>query len=87
MNAARTVAVLVPLVLLLAGLHAAAGAAATPRPHILFLLADDLGFADVGYTGSLIKTPVIDRLAGEGQVLGHYYVMHCCSPTRAAPAP
>lgn len=47
-------------------------------------MADDLGFGDLGYTGSDIKTPVIDGLATAGQILGHYYVMHCCSPTRSA---
>ena len=47
-------------------------------------MADDLGFGDLGYTGSDIRTPVIDGLADAGQVLGHYYVMHCCSPTRSA---
>ena len=58
--------------------------AASLKPHILFLLADDLGYGDLGYTGSDIKTPVIDSLAKNGTVMGHYYVMQCCSPTRAA---
>ena len=43
----------------------------------------DLGFADLGYTGSGIVTPRIDSLANDGIILDHYYVMHCCSPTRA----
>ena len=64
------------------------GAKAMPtskkQPHILFVLADDLGFGDLGYTGSDIKTPVIDGLAKAGTIMGHYYVMQCCSPTRAA---
>lgn len=59
-------------------------AIAKKQPHILFLLADDLGFGDLGYTGSDIKTPVIDNLAKAGTIMGHYYVMQCCSPTRAA---
>ena len=50
-------------------------------PHAV---ADDLGFGDLGYTGSAIRTPHIDDLAHNGTVLGHYYVMHCCSPTRSA---
>lgn len=54
------------------------------KPHVWIVVADDLGFGDLGYTGSSIKTPTIDRLAGEGVVLGHYYVMHCCTPTRSA---
>ncbi len=54
------------------------------RPNIVIFLADDAGFNDVGYRGSVIKTPHIDRLAGEGLVLDQFYVYHCCSPTRAA---
>lgn len=65
-------------------LVAFASATAKKQPHILFLLADDLGFGDLGYTGSAIKTPVIDNLAKTGTIMGHYYVMQCCSPTRAA---
>ena len=57
---------------------------AKKQPNIIFILADDLGFGDLGYTGSDIKTPLIDGLAKEGSIMGHYYVMHCCSPTRAA---
>ena len=54
-------------------------------PHVWrAAVADDLGFGDLGYTGSDIRTPVIDSLATSGQILGHYYVMHCCSPTRSA---
>eukprot|EP00927_Polykrikos_kofoidii_P054857 TRINITY_DN4920_c0_g3_i1.p1 TRINITY_DN4920_c0_g3~~TRINITY_DN4920_c0_g3_i1.p1 ORF type:complete len:611 (+),score=69.91 TRINITY_DN4920_c0_g3_i1:54-1886(+) len=52
-------------------------------PHILFVLADDLGYHDVGYQGSGIPTPNIDRLAREGTVLSNYYVQPTCSPTRA----
>ena len=59
-------------------------ASAAPPPNVLFLLADDLGFGDLGYTGSSIKTPTIDGLAKAGTIMGHYYVMHCCSPTRSA---
>lgn len=47
-------------------------------------LLDDLGFGDLGYTGSSIQTPHIDALARNGTILDHYYVMHCCSPTRSA---
>ena len=52
------------------------------RPHILFILADDLGYNDVGYHGSSIKTPNIDRLATTGIRLENYYVQPVCSPTR-----
>lgn len=55
-------------------------------PHIIFLLADDLGYNDVGYhgkAGSLIKTPFIDKLARRGVRLENYYVQPICSPTRS----
>ena len=63
---------------------AASSAAAAPRPHVVFLLADDLGWRDVGYHGSKIKTPNIDRLAMAGVRLEQFYVQPLCSPTRAA---
>ncbi|XP_053390526.1 arylsulfatase J-like [Mercenaria mercenaria] len=52
------------------------------RPHILFIVADDLGFNDVGYHGSEIKTPNIDKLALSGVRLENYYVQPVCTPTR-----
>jgi arylsulfatase A-like enzyme len=63
----------------------AQGQADAPRPpNIVFILADDLGWTDVGYHGSEIKTPHIDRLSGEGVRLEQFYVMPVCSPTRAS---
>lgn len=59
-------------------------AAAAPRPNIVFFLIDDLGYTDVGYHGSEIKTPNIDRLAAAGAKLEAFYVQPVCSPTRAA---
>ncbi|XP_078000117.1 arylsulfatase J-like [Glandiceps talaboti] len=53
------------------------------QPHIVFILADDLGWNDVGYHGSVIKTPTIDSLAREGVRLENYYVQPVCSPTRS----
>ncbi|MBC8289545.1 MAG: sulfatase-like hydrolase/transferase [Planctomycetes bacterium] len=53
-------------------------------PNIVILLADDLGWADVSYHGGYVKTPNIDRLAGEGVELDRFYVCPMCSPTRAA---
>eukprot|EP00927_Polykrikos_kofoidii_P046389 TRINITY_DN40624_c0_g1_i1.p1 TRINITY_DN40624_c0_g1~~TRINITY_DN40624_c0_g1_i1.p1 ORF type:complete len:646 (+),score=85.38 TRINITY_DN40624_c0_g1_i1:55-1992(+) len=52
------------------------------RPHIVFVLASDLGFHDVGYRNSGIETPTIDRLASEGRILEKYYVQPTCAPTR-----
>lgn len=54
------------------------------RPHIVFLLADDLGWGDVGWHGKEIKTPHLDRLAAAGARLEQFYVQPVCSPTRAA---
>ena len=58
-------------------------AAASP-PHILFVVVDDLGWSDVGFHGSEIQTPNIDKLASEGVVLDNYYVVSICTPTRSA---
>ena len=53
-------------------------------PNVIILLADDLGWADVGYRGSDIQTPNIDRLAIEGMRLERFYATPFCTPTRAA---
>jgi arylsulfatase A-like enzyme len=63
---------------------ALAASAAAPRPHIVFLLADDLGSADVGWRGGEIQTPHLDKLARAGASLVQFYVQPLCSPTRAA---
>jgi arylsulfatase A-like enzyme len=54
------------------------------RPNILFILADDLGWGDVSYHGSDIRTPNIDKLAETGARLEEFYVQPMCTPTRAA---
>ena len=54
------------------------------QPNIIFLLADDLGNADVGWHGSDIKTPNLDKIAASGAKLEHFYVMPVCTPTRVA---
>jgi arylsulfatase A-like enzyme len=53
------------------------------RPNILLIVADDLGWGDVGYHGSDIMTPYIDQLAVSGVVFEQHYVTPTCSPTRA----
>ena len=53
------------------------------QPNIVFVLADDYGWNDVGYHGSEIKTPTLDRLASDGVKLDNYYVQPICSPTRS----
>lgn len=53
------------------------------KPHILFVVVDDLGFTDVGFRSQEIRTPTIDKLAKQGVVLDQYYVQDVCSPSRA----
>ena len=76
--------VLAALVFSLGVATRAADAVAAPKPNILFILADDLGWGDVGFHGSEIKTPNIDKLASAGARLEQFYVQPVCSPTRAA---
>ena len=54
------------------------------QPHILFMLADDLGWIDVGFHGSKIRTPNIDSLAKGGVILDNFYVQPVCTPARGA---
>jgi arylsulfatase A-like enzyme len=72
------------LALLLLALPGPPVALAAERPHILYITADDLGWKDVGYHGSSIRTPAIDRLAREGARLEHFYVQPYSTQTRAA---
>jgi arylsulfatase len=52
-------------------------------PNIVLILADDLGYADLGYNGSEIPTPNLDQLASEGMLLTNFHAGMTCSPTRA----
>ena len=65
-------------------LLAFAAAAPGAGPNILLMMADDLGWNDVGYNGGEIETPAIDRLAAEGLRLDRYYAFPFCTPTRVA---
>ncbi len=58
--------------------------AAAERPNIVIIVADDLGWNDVGFHGGDIDTPSLDRLAAEGSELNRFYTTPICSPTRAA---
>ena len=62
----------------------AASARGAARPNIVFIMADDLGNADLGYRGGEIKTPNIDKLANEGVRLESFYGEPVCTPSRAA---
>jgi arylsulfatase A-like enzyme len=71
--------------LALAAALAAASAAAAPPPNFVLIVADDLGYADVGCMGaSDVRTPRIDALHARGRRLEHYYGQPVCSPSRAA---
>ncbi len=53
-------------------------------PNIIVILADDLGWGDVGFHGSEIKTPTLDKMASMGAEFHRFYVHSVCSPTRAS---
>ena len=55
------------------------------RPNILFILADDMGYDDIGFMNQHeIDTPHLNALANDGVVLTQYYAQCVCSPSRAA---
>lgn len=56
----------------------------TTPPNILIIMADDLGWNDVGYHGSDIHTPNLDMLAKDGVELNRFYAHPTCSPTRSS---
>jgi arylsulfatase len=56
----------------------------TRRPDLIVILADDLGYSDLGSFGGEIRTPHLDQLAQEGLRLGTFYATPRCSPSRAA---
>ncbi|MCX6901295.1 MAG: sulfatase [Verrucomicrobia bacterium] len=62
-----------------------AAAAASRKPNIIFILADDLGWTDLGIQGSkYYESPNIDRLASQGMLFTNYHNCQNCAPTRAA---
>ncbi len=62
--------------------------AAEPKPNIIVVFCDDLGYADIGPFGSKTHaTPVLDRMAGEGMQLTDFYsTCPVCTPSRASPS-
>ncbi len=53
------------------------------RPNLVLIVADDLGFSDLGSFGGEIRTPNVDKLATEGMRFTNFYVAATCSPTRS----
>ena len=66
--------------------RAAAPAPAAPPPNIILIVADDMGWADLGVQGAKsFRTPHLDRLAGEGTRFTRFYVAQAvCTASRAA---
>ncbi|WP_425613847.1 arylsulfatase [Anatilimnocola sp. NA78] len=65
-------------------LFAAEPATASKRPNVLLIVADDLGWSDVGWHGGFSKTPNMDQLVKTGVELNQHYVQPVCTPTRTA---
>ncbi|KIK59613.1 hypothetical protein GYMLUDRAFT_169532 [Collybiopsis luxurians FD-317 M1] len=57
--------------------------ASSKRPNFLLVVADDLGFSDIGCFGAEIRTPNLDKLASSGVRMTDYHTAAACSPTRA----
>ena len=73
-----------PLALGLLFIVACAPESSTPdRPNVLLIVADDLGYADLGAFGSDIATPNIDALAQEGVLFTGFHTAPSCAPTRS----
>jgi arylsulfatase len=74
------------VVTLLAGTSLTSPAADShpPAPNVILILADDLGFSDLGCFGSEIPTPHLDHMASEGLRLTQFYTTPRCCPSRAA---
>lgn len=60
-----------------------AGVSSASPPNFLVILADDLGYTDIGSFGGEIETPNLDRLAAEGLRMTGFHVAATCSPTRS----
>ncbi len=76
-------ALLFAVLLVAGGLHDTALAQQADRPNIVIILADDMGYADMGSFGSEIPTPNLDALAQEGVRFTQFYTHATCSPTRS----
>ncbi|KAF0174669.1 MAG: arylsulfatase [Limisphaerales bacterium] len=80
----RILAQLALLLVLSLALHGAQPATPSARPNIILILADDMGFSDLGCYGGEIQTPNLDRLARGGLRFSQFYNCALCGPSRAA---
>jgi len=85
---ARITFILICLMALAGGLHAASGDEAVDairgKPNIVLIMADDMGFSDIGCYGGELPTPNLDRLASGGLRFTQFYNTARCCPTRAS---
>ena len=68
---------------LVSGANPYEGQDLTGAPNILLIVADDMGYTDIGTFGSEIETPQIDALAAAGMIFSNFHVAAACAPTRA----
>ncbi|XP_076836368.1 arylsulfatase B [Brachyhypopomus gauderio] len=78
----HTFTCVIPVVIALLLLLNALRVEAKPPPNVVFVLADDFGWNDIGYHGSEIRTPNLDSLSAKGVRLENYYVQPLCTPSR-----
>ena len=73
----------VEYILMLSILSSIIGLIWCKQPHILLIVADDLGYNDVGYHNKEVMTPMLDGLARRSVILENYYVQPVCTPSRS----
>eukprot|EP01052_Picozoa_sp_SAG31_P013556 SAG31_NODE_817_length_11849_cov_6.737362_8_plen_291_part_00 len=87
-SAAALAVMLLRFLLFTSAAAAAAAATAAKSPHILFILVDDLGYADVGFNRAQpdreVVSPALDELVASGVRLTRHYVHQYCTPTRTS---
>jgi len=58
--------------------------ATSPQPNIVIILADDMGYDDIGYNSNEISTPNLDRISSQGVRFERYYTQPVCTPSRTS---